>query len=44
MTPDPVKDQTYFLSHLSQAQLRHTLFPLGALTKAQVMMRLDEGV
>jgi tRNA (5-methylaminomethyl-2-thiouridylate)-methyltransferase len=33
---DPVKDQTYFLSHLSQAQLSRALFPLGQYTKAQV--------
>ncbi|MBN2843178.1 MAG: tRNA 2-thiouridine(34) synthase MnmA, partial [Sedimentisphaerales bacterium] len=33
---DPVKDQTYFLSHLNQAQLSRALFPLGQYTKAQV--------
>lgn len=33
---DAVKDQTYFLAALSQAQLRHAMFPLGALDKAQV--------
>ena len=35
LTPDAVKDQTYFLAHLSQAQLARTLFPLGHLTKPQ---------
>lgn len=34
--PDEIKDQTYFLSHLSQEQLRKALFPIGHLTKAQV--------
>lgn len=33
---DPEKDQTYVLYFLSQAQLAHTRFPLGGLTKAQV--------
>lgn len=33
---DRTKDQTYVLYFLSQAQLAHTLFPLGDLTKAQV--------
>ena len=33
---DPVKDQTYFLSHLSQAQLQRALFLLGDTTKAEV--------
>jgi tRNA-specific 2-thiouridylase len=33
---DPVKDQSYFLSHLSQVQLRRCLFPLGPLPKPKV--------
>lgn len=39
LTPDAVKDQTYFLASLSQAQLARTLFPLGPLTKPQVTGR-----
>lgn len=33
---DPGKDQSYFLHRLSQQQLAHAMFPLGALTKAAV--------
>ncbi|KAL4545911.1 hypothetical protein Ndes2526B_g05035 [Nannochloris sp. 'desiccata'] len=36
LTPDAIKDQTYFLAHLSPSQLANTLFPLGNLTKPQV--------
>ena len=32
---DRTKDQTYFLYSLTQQQLAHTLFPLGALTKEE---------
>ena len=34
--PDPVKDQTYFLSRLSPAQLARARFPVGHLTKPDV--------
>jgi len=35
-SPDPIKDQTYFLSQLSLDQLSRALFPLGLYTKPQV--------
>jgi tRNA-specific 2-thiouridylase len=33
---DPEKDQSYFLYTLGQQQLRHALFPVGELNKAEV--------
>jgi tRNA-uridine 2-sulfurtransferase len=33
---DPRKDQTYFLAHLTQEQLRRARFPLGDMSKEQV--------
>ncbi len=35
-SPDAIKDQTYFLSYLTQAQLKRLIFPLGDYTKEQV--------
>ncbi|KAG2328502.1 hypothetical protein Bca52824_011230 [Brassica carinata] len=36
LSQDMVKDQTYFLSHLSQTQLKRLLFPLGCVKKEEV--------
>ncbi|RMH76022.1 MAG: tRNA 2-thiouridine(34) synthase MnmA, partial [Calditrichaeota bacterium] len=35
-SPDPVKDQTYFLAYLDQTQLSRVLFPIGKYTKQEV--------
>lgn len=37
--PDPVKDQTYFLSHLRQEQMQRVLFPIGDMMKREVRRR-----
>jgi tRNA-specific 2-thiouridylase len=39
---DPVKDQTYFLSRLSQRQLARALFPIGGIHKSDVRKRARE--
>lgn len=42
---DEKKDQSYFLAKLNQHQLRHTLLPIGSLTKEQVrQIAKEEGL
>ena len=35
-SPDPIKDQTYFLAYLTQKQLARALFPIGLYKKVEI--------
>lgn len=41
-SPDPVKDQTYFLCHLHANQLSRLEFPIGSLKKEEVRARAEK--
>lgn len=41
-TPDSIKDQTYFLSQLSKAQLSRALFPIGVYEKSEVRVLAEK--
>ena len=36
ISPDPIKDQTYFLAYVTPPQLKRALFPLGHYDKKQI--------
>lgn len=38
---DPAKDQSYFLFPMSEKAMKHTLFPLGGMTKPEVRAHAD---
>lgn len=41
-SPDPVKDQTYFLAYLTQKQLSRAYFPVGKFNKTEIRNLADK--
>lgn len=41
-SPDPIKDQTYFLAYLTQQQLSRAHFPIGEFDKKQIRKLAEE--
>ena len=41
-SPDPVKDQTYFLAYLTQEQLSRALFPIGNYKKEETRVLAEQ--
>ncbi len=41
-SPDPIKDQTYFLAYLTQQQLSRAYFPVGEFDKKQIRKMADK--
>jgi tRNA (5-methylaminomethyl-2-thiouridylate)-methyltransferase len=41
-SPDPIKDQTYFLAYLTQQQLSRAYFPIGDFDKKQIRRMAED--